>query len=208
MRSKSTPSSPPARNRGAAVRAEFGALATAQARLDWINGLGNAPDAGFKLRTAVIMMLMEGGIDDWETLSRINRVDDGIARDFARSLAQLNGTRRGDDLRNDQAMLSLANLAAREGAVDVPQDRRAVIPATSPEQWNRGIRDAIGSRHPERIPHDIKALLDEAPGHVRQTLGSTWGAVGSGARNTSSLITGTGQILPVGEGIGMTIIFR
>lgn len=105
-------------------------------------------------------------------------------------------------------MQSLANLAAREGAVDVPQDRRAVIPATSPEQWNRGIRDAIGSRHPERIPHDIKALLDEAPGHVRQTLGSTWGAVGSGARNTSSLITGTGQILPVGEGIGMTIIFR
>ena len=194
--------------RGAAVRAEFGALATAQARLDWINGLGNAPDAGFKLRTAVIMMLTEGGIDDWETLSRINRVDDGIARDFARSLAQLNGTLRGDALRNDQAMQSLANLAAREGAVDVPQDRRAVIPATSPEQWNRGIRDAIGSRHPERIPHDIKALLDEAPGHVRQTLGSTWGAVGSGARNTSSLITGTGQILPVGEGIGMTIIFR
>ena len=73
--------------RGAAVRAEFGALATAQARLDWINGLGNAPDAGFKIRTAVIMMLTEGGIDDWETLSRINRVDDGIARDFARSLA-------------------------------------------------------------------------------------------------------------------------
>ena len=157
--------------RGAAVRAEFGALATAQARLDWINGLGNAPDAGFKLRTAVIMMLTEGGIDDWETLSRINRVDDGIARDFARSLAQLNGTLRGDALRNDQAMLSLANLAAREGAVDVPQDRRAVIPATSPEQWNRGIRDAIGSRHPERIPHDIKALLDEAPGHVRRLFG-------------------------------------
>lgn len=92
MRSRSTPSSPPARNRGAAVRAEFGALATAQARLDWINGLGNAHDAGFKLRTAVIMMLTEGGTDDWETLSRINRVDDGIARDFARSLAQLNGT--------------------------------------------------------------------------------------------------------------------
>lgn len=43
---------------------------------------------------------------------------------------------------------------------------------------------------------------------VRQTLGSTWGAVGSGAGRTSSLITGTGLILPVGEGIGTTIIFR
>ena len=43
---------------------------------------------------------------------------------------------------------------------------------------------------------------------VRQPLGSTWGAVGSGASHTSGLITGTGLILPVGEGIGMTIIFR
>ena len=157
--------------RGAAVRAEFGALATAQARLDWINGLGNAPDAGFKIRTAVVQMLTEGGIDDWETLSRINRVDDGIARDFARSLAQANGTLRGDALRNDQAMLALAHLAASEDAVDVPQDRRAVIPATSPAQWNEGIRDAIAMRHPERLPHDIKALLDEAPGHVRRLFG-------------------------------------
>ena len=55
--------------------------------------------------------------------------------------------------------------------------------------------------------HDLY-LLDANGVPVRQTLGSTWGAVGSGARNTSSLITGTGLIMPVGEGIGMTIIFR
>ena len=55
--------------------------------------------------------------------------------------------------------------------------------------------------------HDLY-LLDANGVPVRQTLGSTWGAVGSGARNTSSLITGTGLIMPVGEGIGTTIIFR
>ena len=55
--------------------------------------------------------------------------------------------------------------------------------------------------------HDLY-LLDANGVPVRQTLGSTWGAVGSGASHTSSLITGTGLILPVGEGIGMTIIFR
>ena len=55
--------------------------------------------------------------------------------------------------------------------------------------------------------HDLY-LLDANGVPVRQTLGSTWGAVGSGASRTSSLITGTGLILPVGEGIGTTIIFR
>ena len=159
MRSRSTPSSLPARNRGAAVRAEFGALATAQARLDWINGLGNAHDAGFKLRTAVIMMLTEGGIDDWETLSRINRVDDGIARDFARSLAQLNGTLRGDALRNDQAMLSLANLAAREGAYD---DRpiAQIINDTRPENKNKYVKAKFA------LPERFRLAIDVGPGLV------------------------------------------
>ena len=55
--------------------------------------------------------------------------------------------------------------------------------------------------------HDLY-LLDANGVPVRQTLGSTWGAVRSGASRTSSLITGTGLILPVGEGIGTTIIFR
>ena len=55
--------------------------------------------------------------------------------------------------------------------------------------------------------HDLY-LLDSNGVPVRQPIGGTWGAVGSGARHTSSLITGTGQILPVGEGLGATIIIR
>ncbi|MBR0055918.1 MAG: hypothetical protein IJP66_01185 [Kiritimatiellae bacterium] len=120
------------------MRTAFGALPGRQARRDRLDGLGNAPDAGFKIRTAVVLMLTEAGIDDWETLSAINRVDDAIARDFARSLVQLDGTLRGDALRNDQAMQSLAHLAAGEDAVEVPQNQRATIPATS----SRSAREA------------------------------------------------------------------
>ena len=161
----------PLDRRGIEVRTAFGALPGRQARRDWLDGLGNAPDAGFKIRTAVVLMLTEAGIDDWETLSAINRVDDAIARDFARSLVQLDGALRGDALRNDQAVLSLANLAAGEDAVDVPQNQRATIPATSPEMWNEGIRNAIAGNEPENLPHDIKALLDEIPGHARGLFG-------------------------------------
>ena len=161
----------PLDRRGIEVRTAFGALPGRQARRDWIDGLGNDPDAGFKIRTAVVLMLTEAGIDDWETLSAVNRVDDAIARDFARSLVQLDGALRGDALRNDQAMQSLANLAAGEDAVEVPQNQRATIPATSPQMWNEGIRNAIAGNEPENLPHDIKALLDEIPGHVRGLFG-------------------------------------
>ncbi len=161
----------PLDRRGIEVRVEFGALADPVARRDWLNGLGNAPDAGFKIRTAVVLMLTEAGIDDWETLSAVNRVDDEVALGLAKSLAQLNGTLRGDALRNDQAMQALANLAAPEHAANVPGNQCATIPATSPEMWNNGIRTAIAGDKPENLPHDIKALLDEIPGHVRGHFG-------------------------------------
>ena len=155
--------------RSIAVRAEFGALADPVARRDWLNGLGNAPDAGFKARTAVVQMLTEAGIDDWETLSCINRVDDATALDFARSLVQLNGSLRGDDLRNDQAMLALRHLA--QNGPDVPKDARATIPATSPQQWNHAIRAAIVDHEPENLPHDVHALMDELADHLRGKFG-------------------------------------
>ena len=50
-------------------------------------------------------------------------------------------------------------------------------------------------------------LLDANGVPVRQPIG-LWGAAGSGARHTSSLITGTGRLLVVGEGLGTTLIIR
>ena len=152
-----------------AVREEFGALADAVARRDWLEGLAGAPDAGFKARTAAILMLTDAGIGDWETLSLVNRVSDEDALAFAKSLAQLNGTLRGDALRNDQAVQSLANLAAH--GPDVPQNARAIVPATSPEQWNAAIRNAITREKPQNLPHDLRALMDELPARLSGMFG-------------------------------------
>ena len=162
--------------RSIAVRTAFGAIESAAARRDWLDGLAGAPDAGFKVRTATILMLTEAGIDDYETLSLVNRVDDADALAFARSLAALDGRFRGDALRGDQLLQSLAHLAA--DGHEVPQDARAAVPATSAKQWNAAIRKAIGGNRPENLPHDVRALIDAIPGRLRDQFGPDFLAVG------------------------------
>ena len=162
--------------RSIAVRTAFGAIESAAARRDWLDGLAGAPDAGFKVRTAVVLMLTDAGIDDYETLSLVNRVDDEIAFGLARTLAALDGGLRGDALRGDQAMLSLAHLAA--DGVEVPQDACAAIPATSAKQWNAAIRQAISGNEPENLPHDVRALVDALPGRLRDQFGPDFLEVG------------------------------
>lgn len=151
------------------VRTTFSVLTTPEARRDWLNSLAGTPDAGFKVRTAFIQMLTEAGIDDWETLSLINRVNDEDALAAAQSLAALNGQVRGDALRNDHLLVALSHLA--ENAVDVPENSRALVPTTSPYQWNKTIRDAFCIGAMEKFPHEFKVLLDTVPGHLREMFG-------------------------------------
>ena len=162
--------------RSIAVRTAFGAIEGAAARRDWLDGLAGAPDAGFKVRTAVVLMLTDAGIDDYETLSLVNRVDDEDALAFARSLAALDGRFRGDALRGDQLLQSLAHLAA--DGHEVPEDARAAVPATSAKQWNAAIRQAINGNEPEKLPHDVRALLDALPGRLRDQFGPDFLDVG------------------------------
>ena len=51
-------------------------------------------------------------------------------------------------------------------------------------------------------------LLDNAGVPVQKSISGTWGAIGSGASHETSLITGTGLVMPLGDGLGMMIIFR
>ena len=51
-------------------------------------------------------------------------------------------------------------------------------------------------------------LLDDAGVPVQKSISGTWGAIGSGASHETSLITGTGLVMPLGDGLGMMIIFR
>ncbi|MBP5671589.1 MAG: hypothetical protein J6X49_04300 [Victivallales bacterium] len=174
------------------VRTAFSALSTPAARLDWLNSLAGTPDAGFKVRTAFIQMLTEAGIDDWETLSVINRVNDEDALAAARSLVALNGRLRGDALRQDHMLVALSHLA--ENAVDVPENSRALVPATSPYQWNKTIRDAFRSGAIEKLPNEFKVLLDTVPAHLREMFGTE--IVGKNAKAIDFIVfSGTADAL-------------
>ena len=157
-------------NQATAARAEFCALAGAGAREEWLGGLAGKSDGGFKARTAVVRMLMDAGIGDQETLSAANRLSDANAIAFALQLAKLDGTLRGDALRNSATMQQFAALAANAGA-DVPQRARAAIPVLSAEEWNEEIRKAMAARKTENLPHDIRALLETVPAMARERFG-------------------------------------
>ncbi len=160
------------------VRTAFGSLEGAAARQNWLDGLAAAPDAGFKARTAAILMLTEAGIGDWETLSLVNRVSDANATAFAKGLAELDGRYRGDSLRGHHLLLSLAHQAAHGGA-DVAKDACATVPATSPQLWNKMVSDVLTDGIPAIVPHEFKALTDSTLKHLRSMFGSD--AIGSRA---------------------------
>ena len=152
------------------VRTAFGAIDGAAARNTWLDGLAAAADGGFKARTVAIMLLTEAGIGDWETLSLVNRVSDADALALAKGLVELNGGVRGDALRQNALLQTLAQRA--QGGAEVPQNARATIPAFSPQQWNEAVRVAIIQGRPENLPHDIRALADEAPADLRRRFGA------------------------------------
>ena len=154
------------------VRDEFGALPDIDARRNWLDGLAADPKAGFKIRTVAVKLLTDAGIDDYETLSLVNRVSDADALVFAKALVSLDGSLRGAALRENAAMAALAQAAARENAAEAPTNARAYIPATSVQQWNKMVCHSIADHNStENIPHDIQALLDSIPGRLRGRFG-------------------------------------
>ena len=115
-----------------AVRNEFRRVAAAgtEAVARWVAALAQDPQGAFKARTIAIGLLYDRGVDDWETLSLVNRVSDAAARALVSHLANLQDPNlRGDALRQDQAIVALAGQAGAEGAI--PPERQAYVPALS-----------------------------------------------------------------------------
>ena len=63
-----------------AVRHEFISLCPdVESRAQWVRNLAADPQCGFKSRVIAIGMLLQLGVSDWETLSRVNRIPDAAA---------------------------------------------------------------------------------------------------------------------------------
>ena len=131
----------------------------------WFAGLANDQRAAFKARTIAIGLLLDGGVDDWETLSLVNRVSDAAALALATHLANHQGEGlRGDALRQSPAVAALAGQIAQQ---PVPEDSQAYVPVLSPQEANANMRavlkgNGVGcfdTRETDMIQAGVRAAL-------------------------------------------------
>lgn len=162
-----------------AVRREMRtALAEGHAAVaNWLGALLGDPQGAFKARTIAVGLLLDGGIDDWETLSLVNRISDDNAMALVVHLANsvvAGQMLKGDALRQSPAVAALAGQAL---AQPVHAERQAYIPALSPREANLCARDGFASNGPiqrvERtISHEMKTLRAGIMDEMRARFGA------------------------------------
>ena len=127
-----------------AVRNAFRKVAASglEAVARWVAALAQDPQGAFKARTIAIGLLLDRGVDDWETLSLVNRVSDFAALTLLSQLTnQQDPNLRGDALRQDPAVAALAEQVEAEDAI--PADRQAYVPALSSAEANANTINAL-----------------------------------------------------------------
>ena len=115
-------------------------------------------DARFKMRTALVALLQERGINDYETLSIVNRLVPGNLKIMAETLLLTMKDFSGDDLRGSRYMTALASEA--DGNKEVPANERAFIPALSIIVYNEKLASDV-SLDSGKLPPSIKRIMEQ-----------------------------------------------
>lgn len=127
---------PAAKDREA--RAEFSALPDSE-KSRWLSRLAGNPSAnGQKARAVAVMLMQSRGIDDYETLSLVNRLGDAEAIAFAHQISTADPTLAGDAFRHGGIIRSFED-AADTRPVDVPDGSKAFVPDIPPRLYNEKV---------------------------------------------------------------------
>ena len=143
---------------GLGVRNEYKAL-DPQGRNAWIDGLANRQDSLFAARAVAVMLLQGKGIADYETLSLVNRMPIDWVVDLLKTLES------GEVSTHDQISSIM-----RQGAVEQEDDEDVYIPATSPSQYNRGVRKFLTGES-NYAPPGFKPFADAVIADLRSRFG-------------------------------------
>ena len=143
---------------GLGVRNEYKVL-DPQGRNAWIDGLANRQDSLFAARAVAVMLLQEKGIADYETLSLVNRMPIDWVVDLLKTLES------GEVSTHDQISSIM-----RQGAVEQEDDEDVYIPATSPSQYNRGVRKFLTGES-NYAPPGFKPFADAVIADLRSRFG-------------------------------------
>ena len=144
---------------GFRVRDEYQAL-DPQGRSAWIDGLANHPKPDFSARTVAVMLLQGKGVADYETLSLVNKMP------LERVAGLLKTLESGEELTHDK----ISNIM-RQGVVEQEVDADdAYIPATSPSQYNKGVRRFLTGKS-DSAPPGFNPFADAAIADLRSRFG-------------------------------------
>lgn len=152
-----------------AVRAEFKSLQGAD-RDAWLAQLSKDPASnGMKARAVAVMLLQEHGVNDFESLSLVNQLNDANALMLATSLSRASGSLKGSALLNSAEVRPFADLAASRPA-DVPEASMATIPGLSAREYNEAVFMglAVGSKD---IPRSFSTMTHEIGQEIAARLG-------------------------------------
>ena len=165
LRSNSCPS-----DNDVAAYKEFRALPDDAARKTWASELGDdARTAGLKARAATVMLLKERGIEDHETLSLVNRIDDADAQQLLSALVGLERNLSGTLLRYSPTLRSLIAKSAANPA-NVPDNAKTYIPALSVREFNHEIFSDFNSLT-ANLPESFAKMAREVRDEVAARLG-------------------------------------
>ena len=152
-----------------AVRREFRTLpADLPSRQEWVRNLAADPQCGFKARAVAVGMLLQLGVSDWETLSRVNRIPDGAAYALLSNLVNQAGSLRDDALRQSPAV---ANLANQIEPGPRPPESQVYIPALSPDELMSAAMDGLNG-NAARSTYEMNAVRDRVLATLRARFGA------------------------------------
>ena len=172
-----------------AIRNEFKALATPEARAAWAANLANDPQGAFKARVVAVMIMHDRGIDDAATLSVVNRLKNDAAIAFAANLVTGGMNLEGDALRASAPVETA--LADVDPDADISEIKSAYIPALTDQEFNKEICSKMtgsGGHGFDELPATFQKLIIDASCEVRGRYGSVGFPDGA---NHSYLTTGT-----------------
>lgn len=152
-----------------AVRTEFKSLQSAD-RDALLAQMSKDPAAnGLKARAVAVMLMQEHGVNDFESLSLVNQLNDANALMLATSLSRASGSLKGSALLQSADIRPFADLAASRPA-DVPDGSQATIPGLSARDYNETVFMGLiaGSKS---IPRSFSAMTHEIGQDIAARLG-------------------------------------
>jgi hypothetical protein len=139
------------------ARHDFVQLATDERR-QYFRQLSDDAVDRCKARTALVAILQERGIDDYATLSVVNKLPLSRLKLMGETLLVTLKDGKGDALRNTQFMRLVAGFA--RNAPEAPVVEQTFIPAFPPEKYNHHVDLAI-TQESDKLPPGIRRLMEQ-----------------------------------------------